>query len=317
MKRAKHRWAVAVIFLCISAIAPAQSADVGVDIRFFDKSIYFPESDIFVKISISNESGRTYRFRLADNRVFNVDFDVRTLTNVTVRHSQEFITERNADQPVFFREVSIEPGEELSFVENLRDYVAIPGPGMYVISARFYPELVRGPPGSALTSPPLVLSVRPSVAAAAAAGIRIDEETGEVLQRVGMPPDEVVRYTLNARQRGQWEKFFLYLDLESLYQSNPARERRYRELSEDERRATIEEYRNELRQQVVDTDILVIPTDFDIVRTTYTPDMGSVVVDEEFAYEDYTEIRRYTYYVRRRDEVWEIYDYDVRNLGTE
>lgn len=312
----KRVWISLVITALVFPLSVA-AQELSVDIRFFDTEIYFPESDIFVKISIANDSGSTYRFRLADNRVFNVDFDVRTLTNVAVRHSQEFITERNADQPVFFREVSLEPGEEFAFVENLRDYVALPGPGMYVVSARFYPELVSGPPGTALISPPLTLSVRPKVSETDIVDMRIDAETGEVLRRVGMPPDEVVRYTLQARQRGQWERFFLYLDLESLYQSNPARERRYRQLSETERRATIEEYRNELRQQVVDTDILVIPTDFEIVRTTYSPDFGNVVVDAEFAYEDYTEIRRYTYYVRRRDDVWEIYNYDVRNLGTE
>jgi hypothetical protein len=317
MKRSKIATTAVVLIFLGQALASAQSTDVDVDIRFFDKSIYFPESDIFIRLSIANESGNTYRFRLAENRVFNVDFDVRTLTNVEVQHSQEFITERNADQPVFFREVSLGPGEQFSFVENLQNYVSLPGPGMYVVSARFYPELVNGPPGTSVSSPPLVLSVRPAVGPRAEVDMRIDAETGEVLQRVAMPPDQVVRYTLRARQRGQWERFFLYLDLESLYQSNPARERRYRQLSEDERRATIEDYRNNLRRETVDTDILVIPTDFQIVRTTYSPDSGSVVVDEEFAYDDYTEIKRYTYYVRRRDDVWEIYDYDVRNLGTQ
>lgn len=315
MKRVRVSLLVAILAILSQTVAVSQ--DLRVDIRFFDTSIYFPESDIFVKLSIANESGGTYRFRLADNRVFNVGFDVRTLTNVSVEPSPEFTMERSTNQPVFFRDVSLEPGEEFSFVENLQDYVNLPGPGMYVISARFYPELVSGPPGTAMTSPPLVLSVRPSVDEAGVVGMRVDSETGEVLRQVDMPPDDVVRYTLQARQRGQWERFFLYLDLESLYQANPARERRYRQLSADERRATIEEYRNELRQQVVDTDILVIPTDFQVVQTTYTPNRGNVVVDAEFAYEDYTEIRRYTYRVRRRDQIWEIYDYEVRNLGTE
>ena len=69
-----------VLMMIITAAVVAQ--DVEVSIRYQDKQIYVPGSEILVKFTIKNERGTTYRFRVAENRMFNVDFDVRTLSNV-------------------------------------------------------------------------------------------------------------------------------------------------------------------------------------------------------------------------------------------
>lgn len=303
----------------ITSGAFAATEDVELTIRYFDKSIYFPNDDIIVKMMIRNDSADTYRFRLAENRIFNVDFDVRTLQNMQLEASQKFSRERASNQQVFYREVTLAPGEEYAFTENLSDYVDIPGPGMYVIHARFFPDLVTTGGADALSSDRLMLSVRPAAAGdrMATTEAAIDEETGQVLRREDLPPDDVVEYTLRARQRGQWNRFFLYLDVESLLRANPARERRYLRLSEEERRMEVEEFREELRQQTVEDTINVIPDELEIVRTSYTPTEGQVVALLRFRYDDFTEIKEYTYFLRRANDYWEIYDYTVTNVGTE
>lgn len=307
-----------IVLVTVSVAGFAQ--DVELSIRYFDKSIYFPEDDIYVKMMIRNDSADTYRFRLAENRMFNVDFDVRTLTNMQLAASEEFSRERASNQQVFYREISLEPDEEYAFTENLADYVDIPGAGMYVISARFFPELVTGTDGAALASDRLMLSVRPPAGAPGAMDAEqaaIDERTGEILAREDIPPDDVVEYTLTARQRGQWERFFLYLDTESLLRANPARERRYLRLSEEERRLELQEFEAELQQDTTEDRINVIPDNYEIVRTSYTPSEGQVVALLRFEYDNFTEIKEYTYFLRRRNEYWEIYDYSVTNVGTE
>jgi hypothetical protein len=51
-------------------------------------------------------------------------------------------------------------------------------------------------------------------------------------------------------------------------------------------------------------------------RTEYNNQEGTVTVLEEFNYGNFTERKRYTYYVQRRDDIWTVVDYSVVNLGT-
>ena len=63
--------------------------------------------------------------------------------------------------------------------------------------------------------------------------------------------------------------------------------------------------------------IVAIPSKFYIETTTYSQTEGTVKVLEWFKNDKYQERKRYTYYVRQRDGIWQIYDYTVDNLGTE
>ena len=112
VKRSKNVALVASLLLsCLPALAGAQEVDVA--IRYADKRVYYAESGpILVQVTISNRSASTFRFKLADERAFSVDFDVRTMTNRQVDPTEFLIRKRTQDQRVFFREVSVEPGEQ-------------------------------------------------------------------------------------------------------------------------------------------------------------------------------------------------------------
>ena len=145
----------------------------------------------------------------------------------------------------------------------------------------------------------------------------LDVETNANLVREKLPPDEVVRYILTARQKGQWEKFFLYLDLEAMIARDAPRQRQWAAESEEGRRRMVDRYRSELQAEVIDGDIATIPMEFHIERTTYGASEGTVSVLEKFKTGNYIERKRYTYYLELRDDVWTIVDYTVVNLGTE
>jgi hypothetical protein len=324
------------VILQISSAAVLFSAGtdgISVGIRYFDKQLYYPQAgSIFVQVTITNNSGGVYRFRLPDDRVFSLDFDVRTLANRQLDEADILVRKRAGKQRVFFRELSLDPGESLSFVENIRDWRQLDKPGSYVVQAKFYPGLFKdgggagavnagafpGEGGDALVSNRLNLHIRPpAILNADGIPYALEEETGVLYFREQKPPDEVVSWTLQSRQKSQWEKFFLYIDMEEMLRRDAARERRWRAESEEGRRRMLALYREELGKQTIDGDISAIPFEFKIERTTYNADEGTVSVLEKFKTGDYTEVKRYTYYLRRTDGVWTIVDYTVQNLGTE
>lgn len=304
-----------VLMMIITAAVVAQ--DVEVSIRYQDKEIYVPGSEILVKFTIKNERSTTYRFRVAENRMFNVDFDVRTLSNVPLEPAPHFTTERTSNQQLYYRDVTLEPGEEFAFVEKLSDYVRIAEPGIFVVTARFYPDLVGGEDDAPIGSNSLSMTVRPDLSRDQRVVAQLDDRTGDLLSRESLPPDEVVEYLITALQDGAWNRYFLYVDLEGLLQSDSARARSYARLADQDRPVRLDAFANELQTSLVDPQISAVPTTFQMVRTTYDPGEAAVIVDEEFRFPTYSETKRYTYFLRRRDRVWYIYDYAVTNLGTE
>jgi len=332
----------AAIFAFGAAQVAAQSANPGIDfgIRFFDRRVFHAANDpIYIQVTITNNSPFTYRFKLADDRMFSVDFEVRTVTNRLLEPAQELIRRRTQSRQVFFREIALEPGESFSFVENLRDYVLLDQPGSFVVRGFVHPELYRPEFVTAnvrtddrpaavwapqerslvgvLASGRLNLNISPSlIAGPDGLPLAMDVATGAVLMRAPLPPDEVVEFTILARQRSQWERFFLYLDLEEMIARDPTRNRAWQRESEEGRQRMVEQLRRQLRETTIEA-ISLVPTEFTIERTQHTATEGTVTVLKRFAGAHFTEIKRYTYYLQRRDNIWSIVDISVVNLGAE
>jgi hypothetical protein len=293
------------------ATAPQQFA-----VRFYDQKVYFLGDPIQVEAVITNTGTDTLRFKIADNRFFNLDFDVRTTTNVGLEHAREFTIARNSDQPVFFREMSLEPGEKYGIVVDVASYGKFDSPGQYLVQASFYPELFRGPDSPAIKSNRLSLNIKPAVVTAEEKAV-VEAETGALLARQALAPDEVVSWTISARQKSQWERFFLYLDLESLLRKNPDKDRSFRNATETVRRQMVDQFRQQLQARTIQQDISVVPSSFQVQKTTYDPAEATVQALEKFKYPDYTELKDYTYHLKKMDRYWIISDYEIRNLGTE
>ena len=311
------------IFLVFSAfsfvLAFESPGQVEFNIRFFDRRIYYVETDpILVQITITNNSPAPYRFKLADDRAFSVDFDIRTMSNRQLQFSDSLIRKRTQNVQVFFREISIESGESFSFVEDLRDFISFQQPGSFRVRAKIYPELFRSASVAAIESNFLNLNLRPAlIQGPDGIPLEMDVATGAVLVRQRIPPDEVVTYMLTARQESQWERFFLYLDLEAMLSRDPVQRRIYNAENEAGRRRMVTEYRLDLQNSMIDGDIAVIPTTFEIQNTVYNNDTGTVVVLQRFRMPAYTELRQYTYQLERRDNIWTIVNYSVNSMGTE
>lgn len=274
------------------------------------------QTEIEIKIQIMNKSSQTYQFKDSSSPFFNLDFEVMTPTNLKLDHAEKFIIERNSNQPVFYKDMSLEPGEEYGFKVLLTDYAEFSEAGMYVVQGLFYPQLASMNMNERLVSNKLILHIRPPLMLKEMEQV-IEPDTGNPLQRSELSPDRVVEYTINARQRSQWEKFFLYLDLEKLLLKNPVRSSQFRQKSLAEREAMIKQFRLELMEEKIEKEILQIPQQFRILQTQYTPRQGTVVAELRFEYDDYTAIKPYTYYLEYQDKYWIIVDYDVGAMRTE
>jgi len=328
--------------IAYAVAVPGNEAGDGIDfsIRFFDRRIFHAANDpIYIQVTLTNNSPFTYRFKLADDRVFSVDFEVRTVTNRLLEPAEELVRRRTLSRQVFFREIAVEPGESFSFVENLRDFVRIGDSGSFVVRAFVYPDLFRpdfarqatATVGSDRRFTPMDRSLRgvlassrlnlnimpPLVTGPDGLPTAMEVATGAILVRERLPPDEVVEYMIRARQRGQWERFFLYLDLNEMIARDPVRRRTWVRESEEGRQRMVEQFRQELQSPTTAEAISLIPTDFLIERTQHTGNEGTVTVRKWFRGIHFTEVKRYTYHLQRRDNIWTIVDFSVVNLGAE
>lgn len=294
--------------------------DMSVSIKYYDRTMYYPgnpdTNPVFVHISIKNNSARTMRFKLADDRMFSVDFNGYTIKNLQIPQTENVIRKRTTNQTVYFREISLETGEEYSFVENLKDYIEISDPSVYYVELKFYPELYKSKYLS-VTSNRLSLEIRPSPSAASSAVLPVKNKSAELLKPEEISPDKVVEQTIIARQKSLWDQYFLYLDIEAMLQRNAPAKRKYISSSAEERARMLKNYRADLMQSRIDNDIVAVPDKFEIERTVYSKTEGTVTVTEWFRYPNYYEKKSYVYKVRQREGIWQIYDYTVTNLGTE
>lgn len=321
-----------VAFLCIfsnslfaqNSEKSAQNAqdysEAEVLIRFYDRTIYYPKNvegnPINVHITIRNSGPETLRFKLADDRMFSVDFSAFTARNTQLEQTDEIVEKRTKSSTVYFREIALEPGEEYSFVENAKEYLKFAEPGVYYLELRFYPELYKSKYLD-LKSNRLMLELRPAPSAASSAMIPVKEDTVEILRPQAISPDKVVEQTIVARQKSLWDQFFLYIDLEAMFKSDPQRNRRFTSASAEDVEQMLADYKAALMSDRIDTDIVAVPERFEIRRTNYSQTEGTVTVYEWFKYQNFSEKKEYVYHVRQRDGIWRIYRYDVNNLGTE
>ncbi|NLJ47421.1 MAG: hypothetical protein GX430_12805, partial [Treponema sp.] len=150
-----------MLVLTLTVLAARLSfAQPEIELRFFDKRIYYTDSEIFLKITISNPSAAPYRFKLAEGRMFSLAFEARTPSNRTLDASDTYKRTVASGSPVYYREIALQPGEEYSFVEDLRRYVRMDEAGVYRVRVLFHPELLR-PDSRPVYSRDLVVSVRP------------------------------------------------------------------------------------------------------------------------------------------------------------
>ena len=298
---------------------PNNAAGVSYRIQLYNLKLYSPQSAIQIRHIISNEGAQPFLFRLADDRVFNIHIEMQTEGGIQLEESPTLVIRRSQNSPVLYREIALAPGEEYSFIEPLRDYILIEEPGNYIARAQFFPTLLRldSSEDSLSSLEPLRIAVRPTTRSSEKPTATTLTPTSTPLLRQNIPPDQVVRYLLDARIDEDWERFFLYLNLTSIYRALPSRDRLFIRLSARNQLLEIEKFRQDLQRNSTDDGIALRPLSYRILETSYNDNQAQVEVDLTFRQTIRgSPIRRYRYFLRRDNNSWEVYDYSVTILST-
>ncbi|WGK68448.1 hypothetical protein P0082_08140 [Candidatus Haliotispira prima] len=299
--KSRTLWLLLFLSLCSGKLFAVQFT-----LAYFDKSVYYTDSEIRIKAIIYNDSNEAFFFRTADNRVFNLKVNVRTLDNKTLKESADYAMLQNSNRPYFYRDISLEPGEEYAFVFTLNRFVKINDPGIFILGATYSTDLTEQ---NTIESNKLYLNVRPRVTNRPEYYERIDNQTQELLTRQELGPDEVISYTLRSLVRQYWNRYFLYLDLEYLIRQSSYYYRRFIASNEQEQRKLLNNFRRAVVEGAIPEVAAMtdVPIHFEVIRTTYTEKEAEVVVSENFQRDGYEELVRYTYYLHKKDSIWYIY----------
>ena len=117
MKMKKIFIRIIMFIMLLSAVPMSALDNDGIDltVRLYDQRIYYPETEIQVLVEITNNTSTTFRFKSAQDRRYNLDFQATTLSNEPIRRSEQFIMASERNQQVYYRDIDIEPGERFFF----------------------------------------------------------------------------------------------------------------------------------------------------------------------------------------------------------
>lgn len=304
-------------FLCFAETQPE------IFIRLYNQQVYYNGSEVDIQVELRNNGIDPVDFKLADRRVHNIKLDVRTLTNDPVEECDECIKEFISSQPVYYTAVNLKPGEQFSFILKLSDFVEIKASGKYFVKAWFFNEF-RTNQKEAAGSNVIEIEIAPPEPVLNETTVAVSPESLK-LKPQPLYPDAVVRHILDSRIAAEaekdqvkkeefWNQYFLYMDLEELLLKSGAGRREYLTLSETARTNKREEYRQWLINGAKDKDLLLVPTRYEIAKTSYTENNAVVVVYQEFDNGRFIDRKQYSYYLRKMDNIWTIYDYSIVNM---
>ncbi len=128
-------------------------------------------------------------------------------------------------------------------------------------------------------------------------------------------PPEVIQYTLDARMKMEWEKFFLYIDIEELIKTNYIFKDRFMKSDSEVKIEILKQYKEYLKKNTVD-DISFLPHHYKIARADYSPIEGKGKVDVivYFKHLEFTEQVFYTYFLHKKGDRWLIRSYETMNM---
>lgn len=251
---------------------------------------------------------------IADEKRFSFDFKMVTMQNREIEHSKDYIISFHRVQPVFNSQIRLAPNEGFVYEVRLNDYFDLNTIGQYFIKCIYYPELkLNNSDKNAINSNSLSINIRPE---SLKEEMILEEKAIEEEKKYYVTersPDEVINFTLDARMKEEWDKFFLYLDLEKLILTNNFYKNQYLKADVERQRDLINQYKQYLKKNTID-EISYLPTKFEIIKTEYTAGRGKVEVIIDFRYQNYNEQKYYTYFLNKKGNIWYIYSYEVMNI---
>ena len=240
----------ATLLLWSASTLFAQIINPDVNIRFYNKKIYTPDSAVEILVELENKTENPIAFLSADNKIYNIKVKAATLQGVLCEPSDLYLKTMAVQEPYQYKEIILQPDERYSFRITLSDYVVVNRADSYKIEVLFFGQLSQNP-GEAAVSNPLFLNIAEAEAAAEetpAAAEAAPQPSAVTAVRKAMEPDRVVAFTIDAMMNQRDDDFFLYIDLESLYLKNAERKDLYMKGSEEVRNEPLRNHADHLHR---------------------------------------------------------------------
>jgi hypothetical protein len=291
------------------------NSGIIMNIELYNPRIYKQNDEIIIEVNLINKSDKNLSCFVTDDKKYCFDFKLISMSNQEIEHSKDYITSFHRVQTVFKSLISLNPNEGYNYKIRLNDYFDLNVTGQYYLKGLYYPDLIEIDSASvnAVTSNQISINLRPSdIQDTNIAELKSVEEE-KYLSAEKKSPDEVIKYMLDSRMKKEWNKYFLYLDLEALIKKNSKFNTNFNKSDSEKQKEILAQYKKYLQKDTID-DISFLPHSYKILKTEYAQGKGQVDVNIEFKYLEYVESKYYTFFLKQRDNIWYVYDYEVVNI---
>jgi hypothetical protein len=278
--------------------------------------IFKQNDNIYLDIKLINNSPSPVSTFISDDKKYCFDFQILTMQNQEIEHSKDYITSFHRVQTIFKSKIDLEPNQGYSYKISLNDYFEMDKTGQFYIKGFYYPELKNSDnkDQKTLMSNQLTINIKPKDLEEKFISEKKSVEEEKRLNAEKRAPDEIIEYMLNARMNKEWEKYFLYLDLEKLILTNNLFKNNFLKADSEKQKELIAQFKIYLQKDTID-DISYLPHSYEIVKTEYFPNgKGKVEVIIQHKYIDYIQKKYYTYFLYKREKIWYVYSYEVMNM---
>jgi hypothetical protein len=310
---------ISILILCSLAVfsEDATSTQNGLimKIELSTPQVFKQNDEVFIDVKLINKSENSISTYISDDKKFCFDFKILTMQNKEIEHSKEYTTSFYRVQTIFKSKIDLDQDQGYTYKVRLNDYYDLDKTGQFYIKGFYYPTLKSSDTNNIqITSNQLTINIKPKDFEDQFITEKKSIEEEKKLNAEKRSPDEVVEYMLKARMSKEWEKYFLYIDLEKLILTNNNFKDKFLKSDTEKQKEIIAQYKKYLQKDTIE-DISYLPHAYEIVKTEYYPQgKGKVEVIIQHKYLDYIEKKYYTFFLYKRDKVWYVYSYEVMNM---
>ncbi len=309
-----------IFILCLSSqeVSYELFPDLVMKVELGNPKIYKEGDNIYLNVVLLNKSGTVQSSYISEDKRHSFDFSIVTTRNQEIEYKKEYITYFYRVQNIYMSKITLMEEEGYLYKILLNDYYDLNMTGQFYITGYYYPNLkTNNDRSNAIKSNQLVINIREKNFDDRhfVNTVEIDDTNGtpvETLKKI--PPDEVVDYMLSARMKRNWDRYFLYMDMNELIKTNTIFGRDFNKKNLEQQRELIKNYKDYLKKDNIN-DINFLPHKFDIVKTTYSQSEAKVDVIVQFKTLDFIEQRYYTFFLHKNGEYWFVYSYEVMDMG--
>ncbi|RLW68252.1 MAG: hypothetical protein B6D68_04025 [spirochete symbiont of Stewartia floridana] len=199
-------------FLVVCIALTCSYADVDFRIRYHNKNIYYPGDRIEIKLTLANNASPgspEETFFLADDPRQSFGFNIQDLSGRNVSPAKGYAMALHT--PSAYRVVHLAPGQELSLVVALNDWVNITQAEQYRLTGFFYSRLRGLDTDVAQANTVLDLSILPRTDEQWMD--QLDENIRKALVSRDLDPLSVVMETVENRSDEKYNRAVIYLDI--------------------------------------------------------------------------------------------------------